>query len=117
MLRQQCQLSGIPVIEAEDGLESLAMIRNEAYLGRAFDVIILDHHMPGLKGLQVAERINGDPGIDPMPAIIMLTGISNTPDKYQSSKLGISSILTKPVTRFTVQRALIKALNKRGIRI
>ncbi len=113
VLRQQCQLSGIPVIEAEDGLEALAMIRNEAYLGRAFDVIILDHHMPGLKGLQVAERINGDPSIDPMPAIIMLTGISNPPDKYQSSKLGISSILTKPVTRFTVQRALIKALDKR----
>ncbi|KEI70737.1 response regulator [Endozoicomonas elysicola] len=110
VLRQQCQLLGIPVIEAGDGLEALAMIRNETYLNRAFDIIILDHHMPGLKGLQVAERINADPSIDPMPAIIMLTGISNPPDKYQSSKLGISSILTKPVTRFTVQRALIKAL-------
>ena len=65
VLRQQCHLLGIPVIEAGDGLEALAMIRNETYLNRAFDIIILDHHMPGLKGLQVAERINGDPGIDP----------------------------------------------------
>ncbi len=113
VLRQQCQLLGISVVEAGDGLEALAMIRNETYLNRAFDIIILDHHMPRLKGLQVAERINGDPGIDPMPAIIMLTGVSNPPSKYQSSKLGISSILTKPVTRFTVQRALIKALNSR----
>ncbi|MFK0572190.1 response regulator [Endozoicomonas sp.] len=115
VLRQQCQLLGIPVVEAEDGLAALAMIRNEACLNRAFDVVILDHHMPGLKGLQVAERINGDPGIDPMPAIIILTGISNPPSKYQSRKLGISSILTKPVTRFAVQRALLKALGKQTI--
>ncbi|WP_257294527.1 two-component system response regulator [Endozoicomonas sp. YOMI1] len=80
---------------------------------RAFDIIILDHHMPGLKSLQVAERINDDSSIDPLPAIIMLTGVSNPPSRYQSSKLGISSILTKPVTRFTVQRALVKALNSR----
>ncbi|WBA82983.1 hybrid sensor histidine kinase/response regulator [Endozoicomonas sp. GU-1] len=113
VLRQQCHLLGISVIEAEDGPEALAMIRNETYLSRAFDIIILDHQMPGLKGLQVAERINDDPGIAPLPAIIMLTGVSNPPSKYQCSKLGISSILTKPVTRFTVQRALIKALNSR----
>lgn len=115
VLKQQCQLLGIPVVEVEDGLAALAMIRNEAYLGRAFDAVILDHHMPGLKGLQIVERINSDPSIDPMPAIIMLTGISNPPNKYQSSKLGISSILTKPVTQFTVQRALIKALNKQSM--
>lgn len=113
VLRQQCQLLGISVIEAEDGLEALAMICNEAYLNRAFDIIILDHQMPGLKGLQVAERINDDPGIASLPAIIMLTGVCNPLSKYQSSEPGISSILTKPVTRFTVQRALIKALNSR----
>lgn len=117
VLRQQCQLLGIQVIEAEDGLEALAKVRSEAYLERAFDAIILDHHMPGLKGLQVAERINRDnkkdDEIEHQPAIIILTGVTNPPGKYQTSKLDISSVLTKPVTRFTLQRALIKALEKK----
>ena len=113
VLKQQCHLLGIQVEEAEDGLEALAKSRSEAYLERAYDVIILDHHMPGLKGLQVAERISADDRIKNQPAIIILTGVTNPPGKYQSSKLGISSVLTKPVTRFAVQRALTKALEKR----
>ncbi|MGI9273425.1 MAG: ATP-binding response regulator [Endozoicomonas sp.] len=112
ILSQQCSLLGLTTMDAEDGREALGMIRNEAYLQRPFDVVILDHHMPGMNGLQVIERLNEGVEMEDRPAIIMLTGASNPPGKQRASRLGISTILTKPVNRFTLQKALSLALNK-----
>ena len=97
-------------MDAEDGREALGMIRNEAYLQRPFDVVIIDHHMPGMNGLQVIERLNEGVDMEDRPAIIMLTGASNPPGRQRASRLGISTILTKPINRFTLQKALSVAL-------
>ena len=109
ILSQQCSLLGLATVDAEDGREALGMIRNEAYLQRPFDVVILDHHMPGMNGLQVIERLNEGVKMEDRPVIIMLTGATNPPGKQRASRLGVSTILTKPVNRFTLQKALSAA--------
>ncbi|MGI9281177.1 MAG: response regulator [Endozoicomonas sp.] len=111
VLAQQCALMGINTLDAEDGREALAMIRNEAYLGRAFDVIILDHHMPGMNGIQMVERLQEDSQMG-IPRIIMLTGATNPPGKQRAERLGISTFLTKPAGRKTLQKALSQALGE-----
>ncbi len=111
VLAQQCALMGINTLDAEDGREALAMIRNEAYLGRAFDVIILDHHMPGMNGIQMVERLHEDSQTE-IPKIIILTGATNPPGKQRAERLGISTFLTKPAGRKTLQKALSQALGE-----
>ncbi len=112
VLQQQCKLLDLMVDEAEDGLTALAMIRTASYLERPYDVVIADHQMPGLKGIQIAERISQDRNTLTPPSFIMLTGVTTLPNTEDIDKLGISSLLTKPVTRFTVKKALFKILKK-----
>ena len=111
VLTQQCSLMGIQTMDAEDGRSALAMIRNESYLGRPFDVIILDHHMPGMNGIQMVEKLHENQP-ETLPDIIMLTGATNPPGKQRAERLGIKQFLTKPASRSTLEKALITAVQK-----
>ena len=55
MLRLQLQMGGVDFQEASSGEEALALCG-----GDPFDLIVLDHRMPGLTGIDVARRLRGD---------------------------------------------------------
>ena len=112
VLAEQCSLLGLNCMEAESGHEALAMVRNELHLKRQLDCIILDQNMPGMKGIHLLERLDEELSETEMPPVIMLSGTSNPPDHEQAQQLGIQSILTKPVTRFTLQKALATSIGK-----
>jgi CheY-like chemotaxis protein len=52
MLRLQLQMAGVDFEEAGSGEEALALCN-----GLPFDLIILDHRMPGLTGIEVAKKL------------------------------------------------------------
>jgi PleD family two-component response regulator len=56
VLAEQATQWGMRVSSAESGTEALAVARNAANLGQAFDVIIMDYQMPGMSGLQLGAR-------------------------------------------------------------
>jgi CheY-like chemotaxis protein len=55
MLRLQLQMGGVDFQEASSGEEALALCA-----GDPFDLIVLDHRMPGLTGIDVARKLRGD---------------------------------------------------------
>ena len=55
MLRLQLQMGGVDFQEASSGEEALALCA-----GDPFDLIVLDHRMPGLTGIDVARRLRND---------------------------------------------------------
>ena len=112
VLRQQCQLLGITFTEVENGFELLATIRSEAHLQRAFDAVILDQNLLGIKSLEIAKRVNNDPDIKTKPALILLTGTNSPEENIQFTRLGINSTLNKPASLFCLKTALNKALNQ-----
>jgi len=61
---------GMVVTLAESGDAALAAMRTAAGAGRAFSVVLLDHSMPGLDGLEVRDAIVGDPALA-APVILM----------------------------------------------
>ena len=71
--------------------------------------IVLDLRMPGLSGLEVQQRLNGDPALP----IIFLTAHGSIPASVQAMKQGAFEFLQKPVdiTRLldVVQRAIGKS--------
>jgi CheY-like chemotaxis protein len=52
MLRLQLQMGGVDFQEASSGEEALALCG-----GEPFDLIVLDHRMPGLTGIDVARKL------------------------------------------------------------
>ena len=52
LLQRKMRREGFEVDMAPDGLKGLAMLDRESY-----DVLLVDHKMPGLSGFQVLQKI------------------------------------------------------------
>jgi diguanylate cyclase (GGDEF)-like protein/PAS domain S-box-containing protein len=72
---------------AEDGERGLALLASGTY-----DVLLLDHEMPVLSGLQVIELLASE---NRLPPTIMLTGTGDEQTAVEAMKLGVSDYLVK----------------------
>jgi two-component system chemotaxis response regulator CheY len=71
-VRQQVSMAlkqaGFAIVEAADGQEALAAIESN----RAIDMVVCDVNMPVLNGLEMVEKVKGNPEHKALP-ILMLT--------------------------------------------
>ena len=77
--------------EAADGLEALSVWR-EMDGPPAPDVIVLDNRMPGLTGLEVAERVLAE---RPDQIIVLYTAFADPALRRRAEDLGIAACLSK----------------------
>jgi signal transduction histidine kinase/DNA-binding response OmpR family regulator len=110
VIQQQASGWGMHVITVDNGAEGLAQARNAANLGEPFDIIIVDHNMPGMSGLQLAARIKEDSLLRQDVLVIMLTGINIAPTITMARNVGIRRVLTKPVTERQLKLAIAEEL-------
>ncbi|SDU19077.1 response regulator [Halopseudomonas salegens] len=107
VLQQQLSAWQMQAQCASSGKEALALMRNQANLGQPFDMLLIDQSMPGMTGLELAKRIQDDPGLTQDVLLIMLTGISQIPSRVVARNAGISRILSKPVAGYSLRTTLI----------
>jgi signal transduction histidine kinase/DNA-binding response OmpR family regulator len=79
-----------------------------------YDLIIVDGHMPGLDGYELAEKIRALPGRKDA-LIMMLTSLTDAGQRSRCHELGITAVLTKPVMRPELLQAIVGVL--RGDRV
>ncbi|HEV2212326.1 MAG TPA: response regulator transcription factor [Gammaproteobacteria bacterium] len=84
--------------EAPDGRQALRMVRDLAP-----DLVLMDIAMPGLNGLEAAERIHG---IHPQTKIIILSMHANEEYVAQALKAGASGYLLKDAATTELEMAL-----------
>lgn len=107
VLQQQCNAWGMQSQCVAGGKEALALLRTQAHLGSPFDILLVDHSMPGMSGLELASRVKDDAAIRDHLLIIMLTGINQAPSRVIARNAGIRRILSKPVAGYTLRTTLI----------
>lgn len=110
VIRQQALAWGMRVTACHDPREALASIRTQANLNDPYDVVLLDHQMPGMTGMQLAARIHEDPMISRPPLLVMLTGINDAPTATMARNVGIHRVLGKPVSGPRLRQALAEEL-------
>lgn len=110
VVEEQASRWGMLVKAADNGAEALALARNAANLGEPFDIILVDHNMPGMSGLQLAARIKEDPIIRNDVIMMMLTGMNVAPTHTMARNVGIRRILSKPVTERQLKTAIAEEL-------
>ena len=86
---------------ARDGAEALDFIFCEgAHAGRRIEdtpkLILLDLKLPKVDGLEVLQRIKGDPRTKLIP-VVVLTSSKEQTDVVRSYSLGVNSYIVKPV--------------------
>jgi len=83
-----------------DGVEALEYLYCEgSFAGRAGGppkLVLLDMKMPRMDGLQVLQRLKGDPKTRSIP-VVMLTSSREESDLVESYALGVNSYIVKPV--------------------
>jgi PAS domain S-box-containing protein len=81
---------------AASGEEALAELDSAARAGRLYRIVLLDVHMPGMDGFEVARRLRESPALA-RTAVLMLTSGPRASDRERCAELGIAAQLTKPV--------------------
>lgn len=87
MLDQRCPQDEI--LGAGSGEEALRILESEA-----LDLVVTDLVMPGMSGIDLVRRLQGDPK---RPEFIVLTGHSSVDTAVEAMKLGALDYLSKPI--------------------
>ncbi len=90
LLRRALESEGYRVETAADGDEALALAWTNPPA-----LIILDHHMPGMDGVEVCGQLRRHPRSRDIP-IIMLTVRQDTASKVRALETGADDYVTKP---------------------
>ncbi|MFQ5865832.1 MAG: response regulator, partial [bacterium] len=105
ILQKTLNAWGFQVEEAVSGAAALSLLRDK---GNHFDLMILDHQMPEMDGVEVARAIRKDPAIHDIQ-IIMLSSMGALSSNLRQ-ELKISKAITKPVKRSNLFDVLMQAL-------
>ena len=98
---------GYEVVTALTGEEGLKDIETHNY-----DVVFTDIKMPGMDGLEVAERIRER---CPWTPVVVITGYGTEENEARASVLGVKGFVRKPLTPEMIESVTLKALEQPGL--
>ncbi len=110
MLSRRLQREGYLAAVAEDGLEALQMLKEQAY-----DLVLLDIMMPLLNGYQVLERIKTDPELRHIP-VIMISALDEIDSVVRCIEIGAEDSLPKPFNPTLLKARIGASLEKKRLR-
>ena len=94
--------SGYEVSTAHDGSQALASMSREDY-----DVVFTDIKMPGMDGLELAERIRKT---RPWVPVVIITGYGTPANEARAEAAGVAGFLNKPLSPETIVSSTRAAL-------
>jgi PAS domain S-box-containing protein len=98
----------IPTL-ADGGEAALMAMRWARDQGQSFPLVLLDGHMPGMDGFEVARRIRADPSLAGA-TIMMLTSDRQAGDAARCREIGIKVYLVKPIGQSDLLDGILNAL-------
>jgi CheY-like chemotaxis protein len=93
---------GYAVITAENGEEALRKLNDEKY-----EIVYSDIRMPGMNGLEVAEKIKAR---QPWTPVVIITGYGTDIAEERAKAAGVSSFLHKPLSAAMIEDSARDAL-------
>jgi len=106
LLRLMLERDGFVIIEAEDGLQALEVIKGEKP-----DLIILDVMMPNLDGFSTCQALRSKPETADLP-IILLSARAQDEAVRAGLNAGANRYMTKPISKPELVQAIRELLVK-----
>ena len=110
IFQRQLQAWGADAVCAADAMAGLAALRAAA---PPFQLMVLDHLMPGVTGIDLAAMIRADTAFASLP-ILLATSSGSTEMIELAQSSGIGTVLRKPVRQSALLRALLALLGSNG---
>ena len=100
---------GFEVEQAHSGLEALDRLRESMAQHRPFGLLLLDWHMPGMDGVELAGHIRSL-GMAKVPQMLMVTAYGREDVMRAARAQGIETVLIKPVNASVLFDTLMQPL-------
>ena len=110
ILHHQLKAWGIREESVEGGPQALQHLSLAAARREPYHIAILDMHMPGMDGVQLARAIKADWALANIP-LVMLTSAAQYGDIEAARRAGIRLYLSKPVRQSELYNALLSLVN------
>jgi two-component system sensor histidine kinase/response regulator len=99
LLRHLTRSWGMAPVDVNDASSALELLAKQS---ETFDVALIDFQMPGMNGLELAQKLRGSSALN-VP-VILLTSAGW--QKNEAKDQGIAACLTKPIRRARLRRVL-----------
>jgi signal transduction histidine kinase/DNA-binding response OmpR family regulator/HPt (histidine-containing phosphotransfer) domain-containing protein len=97
---------GVSVIQASSGEDALATLR----AGPAFDLVFMDWRMPGMDGIEAAQRIRAEAGARHAPEVVLVTAFGREEVREAATRAGVRHFLVKPVSPSTLLDTVVSVV-------
>jgi PAS domain S-box-containing protein len=101
----------VTVEQAVSGADALAAMHAARRLGEGFQLVVMDFHMPGMDGIELARAIRRAPSLRDA-RLVLLT--SSGDHRRSAAEAGVEHVLTKPIRRERLLDAVAEALGDRA---
>lgn len=95
---------GYVVVTAESAAQALEKMREQEY-----DVIFTDIRMPGMDGVELAQRVKAR---RPWTPVVIVTGYGTSANEQDAKAAGVSAFLNKPLSPEMIEESAIHALRE-----
>ena len=109
VFRRQLESWGASVGTAGSATVGLQMLRRGAEAGQ-FDLVLADHHMPGMSGLDLGAVVRADPHLASLRMILATSGGGEETAKAALG-LGFGAVVIKPVRQSTLLDRLMEIVH------
>ena len=93
---------GYIVTTAQNAHEALKQIREQE-----FDVVFTDIKMPGMDGVELAERVKAS---RPWTPVVIITGYGTTENEVRAKAAGVSDFMRKPLSAEMIEESAAHAM-------
>jgi CheY-like chemotaxis protein len=93
---------GYVVTTVENAHEALEQMREQS-----FDVVFTDIKMPGMDGVELAERVKAS---QPWTPVVIITGYGTTENESRAKAAGVSDFVRKPLSPEMIEESAANAL-------
>lgn len=99
LLKNALYSAGLRVSDLRNGMEVVQTLERAIVAGNPFDACIIDIHMPGMSGYEVARQVRASdkPGISNLPLIAASYLVERDPEMF--AQAGFDQSLIKPIRR------------------
>jgi CheY-like chemotaxis protein len=109
ILQQQVTAWGLRVTAVDRGEQALVVLWTAAQAGEGYDVALLDMHMPGMDGLELARRLQAEPRFSTLQRLMFTSGGLDE-GAAQAAQAGLQGYLHKPVRQAELHATLCQLL-------
>jgi len=109
LLREMLSLEGHEVVEATNGAEALARLRDAS-----FDLVVTDVRMPSLSGMELLRRVRE---VSPSTEVIVATAYAELDTAIECMRAGAFDLLRKPFNLQELFSCVSRALEKRRFNV